>query len=634
MTMSPKQTRGKFSPSWLRRWIVLGSLWLGGSLLAAAQQNHVRETACIEDASGRMSFAEVLQATPRTYSGFLTRGYSASTWWVRVTLDSADSAPELVLRIRPQFLDEVALFDPLHPTVPPLLGGDRHAPRASEFSSLTHTFTIPRPETAGRQYWLRIRSTSSIVLEVNAYTQHDLELVDRKAEFLYDLYIGFLLCSILWAFAITVVRKDHITGAFMVLQMFQLLQFIFLFGFGRFWLPEWAASGALDRITNVFVVTVVGSGVVFYYLFMRSHQARPWALWLLLLPLALYPIELGLIFAGHARPALHANMTCVMLLGLLTLIASLGIPARIHLKRPLQCFPRSVIVSVFALMFVLLIALLQSFLVPSWLGNSALYGLGLHGFTSGLMMLGLLHWRALNAERFHSRKTYQAGLLRRDLHSQRVKNAEQQQFVSMLAHELKTPLSVLRLSLASDAPSPRMREFAEQAIVDMAGVIDRCAKAVELESEQSVVQIEPCDLRAEIDQLRSRLADPQRLAITAADFPGFQTDSGLFRVIVGNLIDNAIKYADPAHPITLDFAHEERDGRRGLGLVIANVPGLAGMPDPEKVFDKFYRSPGAHRLAGAGLGLFLVRGVSKLLDGKVDYLPTADRVAFHLWLPY
>jgi signal transduction histidine kinase len=179
-----------------------------------------------------------------------------------------------------------------------------------------------------------------------------------------------------------------------------------------------------------------------------------------------------------------------------------------------------------------------------------------------------------------------------------------------------------------------MREFADQAILDMAGIIDRCAKAVEIESEQSVVQIAPCDLRAELDKLRSRFADPQRLVITAADFPDFQTDSGLFQVIVGNLVDNALKYADPTQPITLDFVQEERGGQRGLALAIANVPGMAGLPDPKKIFEKYYRSPGAHRLVGAGLGLFLVRGCSKLLGGGVACLATPERVTFRLWLPY
>jgi signal transduction histidine kinase len=614
----------------------MGLFWLVGSLFAAAQEqeNHVRETACIEDATGEMNFTEVLQIAPKPYSGFLTCGYSPSTWWVRITLDSATSRPELALRIRPQFLDEIALFDPLHPTAPPIFAGDRHAPRSGEFSSLAHTFTVPQPDVDGRQYWLRIRSTSSILLEVKAYTLNDLESVDRKAEFFYDLYIGFLACSILWSAAITLSLRDPITGAFMAMQICQLSQFMLLFGYGRFWLPGWAASGALDRVTNLCVVSMTSAGIIFYYLFMRAHQARPWALRLLLGVLALYPLELLWIFTGHARLALHVNMTCVLLMGLMTFIASLGIPARIHLQHPLQCFPRRVIVAVFALMFTLLIVLLQSFLIPYWSGNSALYGLGIHGFISGLVMWGLLHWRALYAERLHSRKTYQASLLRRQLHSQRVKNEEQQQFVSMLAHELKTPLSVLRLSLASDAPSPHMREFADQAILDMAGIIDRCAKAVEIESEQSVVQIAPCDLRAELDKLRSRFADPQRLVITAADFPDFQTDSGLFQVIVGNLVDNALKYADPTQPITLDFVQEERGGQRGLALAIANVPGMAGLPDPKKIFENYYRSPGAHRLVGAGLGLFLVRGCSKLLGGGVACLATPERVTFRLWLPY
>lgn len=179
-----------------------------------------------------------------------------------------------------------------------------------------------------------------------------------------------------------------------------------------------------------------------------------------------------------------------------------------------------------------------------------------------------------------------------------------------------------------------MREFTKQAIADMAGMIDRCAKAVELEGKQPILQIEPCDLPAELDTILRRSADPQRLVITAADFPDFQTDIGLFSVIISNLVENALKYSDPTCLITLDFAHKEQDGQRGLAFVIANASGPAGLPDPGKVFDKFYRSPGAHRFAGTGLGLFLVRSISQLLGGSVSCASTEERVTFHLWLPY
>lgn len=71
----------------------------------------------------------------------------------------------------------------------------------------------------------------------------------------------------------------------------------------------------------------------------------------------------------------------------------------------------------------------------------------------------------------------------------------------------------------------------------------------------------------------------------------------------------------------------------GHAIRIANPPGPAGWPDPANVFQKYYRAPHAQRQSGAGLGLFLVDSLARLLGGHVDYVPTGTEVAFVCWLP-
>jgi signal transduction histidine kinase len=50
------------------------------------------------------------------------------------------------------------------------------------------------------------------------------------------------------------------------------------------------------------------------------------------------------------------------------------------------------------------------------------------------------------------------------------------------------------------------------------------------------------------------------------------------------------------------------------------------------VFEKYYRSPGAYRKTGSGLGLYLVKSYMHLLGGQVSYAVVDDQAEFALWI--
>ena len=77
----------------------------------------------------------------------------------------------------------------------------------------------------------------------------------------------------------------------------------------------------------------------------------------------------------------------------------------------------------------------------------------------------------------------------------------------------------------------------------------------------------------------------------------------------------------------------EDSGRSGVLISVANKPGLAGTPDPQQVFQKYYRNPAAHCKSGSGLGLYLVHNIIKLLGGWVSCHSSDDVVEFKVWLP-
>lgn len=106
------------------------------------------------------------------------------------------------------------------------------------------------------------------------------------------------------------------------------------------------------------------------------------------------------------------------------------------------------------------------------------------------------------------------------------------------------------------------------------------------------------------------------------------------RVIVSNLIDNALKYS----PVTTDISVRIE---RHSGQVCVQVENVVEgePPDPQHIFDKYYRARSAHKQTGAGLGLYIVKRLVAQLGAQINYrtelLPAqmANRVVMCLCLP-
>jgi signal transduction histidine kinase len=107
-----------------------------------------------------------------------------------------------------------------------------------------------------------------------------------------------------------------------------------------------------------------------------------------------------------------------------------------------------------------------------------------------------------------------------------------------------------------------------------------------------------------------------------------RTDKVLLKVILNNLIDNALKYSPPESKVDLSATPVGA----GIAIVVENDVGHAGRPDVSKVFSKYYRSPMA-RQTGSGLGLYVIKGLSAQLGGQLNYAPASPKVRFELWLP-
>jgi len=239
------------------------------------------------------------------------------------------------------------------------------------------------------------------------------------------------------------------------------------------------------------------------------------------------------------------------------------------------------------------------------------------------------------AELFQQLKEVRAAeqQVRQEAEGERSRHEEQERFLSMLTHELKTPVGVARISLGAMKTSGRNTERIERALSNINAIIERCRVTGELEHDKLRPTFEPCDLVDLVRQTVDGCAQPERAQVSESNLPAVATDSLLLGIVVANLIDNALKYSPPESLVAVSCKMHTVQDRERVELVVANLPGAAGVPDPQRAFEKYFRGRAAQAKSGSGLGLYLASGISGLLGGGLECRPTSERIEFALWLP-
>jgi signal transduction histidine kinase len=241
-----------------------------------------------------------------------------------------------------------------------------------------------------------------------------------------------------------------------------------------------------------------------------------------------------------------------------------------------------------------------------------------HGALTGVVLLFLVH-RQLMLLSQHSLRL--AVSTEKSLELERNHRERQAQFLSMLTHELRTPLSVLRLSLGSlmktDSTAGR---HALAAIEDMNNLINRCNQLDQLEQGKQVAQFTRVRLSDLIQDVLQKSPGFSHTLVQVDPELFVWSDVVLLQTILFNLVDNAYKYRKPEGVVRILVHREQRanDREERVLLSVSNPLDSRALPDPDRMFDKYYRSAAAHQTSGTGLGLYIVKGLSKLIGVQVS----------------
>ncbi len=215
------------------------------------------------------------------------------------------------------------------------------------------------------------------------------------------------------------------------------------------------------------------------------------------------------------------------------------------------------------------------------------------------------------------------------LRAERELKRRQQNFLNAVSHEFKTPISTLRLLIETALYRPlkpeKQRDYLgrmDREVTRLEAMSEQVLASARLEHAPTLHSLAPAELngavREAVERERSGLeARGARLEVFyTPDTLPVSLDASAFGTVLGNLLDNAVKYS-PGPEKTVRVRLESR---RHLAVVHVEDNGV-GLAESEKprVFKPFYRVGDELTRAapGVGLGLHLVRSMTEAMNGWV-----------------
>ena len=204
----------------------------------------------------------------------------------------------------------------------------------------------------------------------------------------------------------------------------------------------------------------------------------------------------------------------------------------------------------------------------------------------------------------------------------------QRRFTADASHELRSPLTVMRgeleVALRRDRSPKEYRKVLASTLEEVARLSRTTEELLTLaRSDAGVIPARrrPSDVGSLVERIVGQLgsradAKDVELRLERASLPRVEVDPDLLEQVVWNLVENAVKYTPGGGRVTV----EGRWTGSELELVVSDTgPGLG--PEPEKIFQRFYRAdqartPGTEE-AGTGLGLSIVEALVQAHGGTV-----------------
>ena len=233
-----------------------------------------------------------------------------------------------------------------------------------------------------------------------------------------------------------------------------------------------------------------------------------------------------------------------------------------------------------------------------------------------------------------AREQLLAEQLRQSLAKETELNALKTQMIEAISHEFRTPMTVITQAISLfqhhlEKMSDEQRESQFKKANDSISFIHELIQDASL-----VANIDPlpahaasiswADLIAGLrEDLASEFNDSPRLIVTGGPGSGMiKTDTHWVKQIVGQLVNNALKFSDEAEPVNVRIL-QDTDENKIIVLVEDNGIGIPAA-EQEMVFDLFTRASNVEARRGLGLGLYMAQNLVQKINGRIAIIQSKE----------
>jgi two-component system sensor histidine kinase KdpD len=233
---------------------------------------------------------------------------------------------------------------------------------------------------------------------------------------------------------------------------------------------------------------------------------------------------------------------------------------------------------------------------------------------------GLVNLTAIGIER--ARAQEKAGRTEAARQSDELKST----LLDAIAHDFKTPLTSIKAAssslLSADSMTPE-QSYDLVKVVDeeadrLSSLVTDAIEMARLQPGRILLNRRLCApseiVRAAAAALARPLEERNFLTDVPEDLPFVEADRDLLRIVLRQLLDNALKYSPPVEPIGMNARQE------GSAMVFRVENSGPGIPENEtsKIFERFYRSSATKQsVPGAGLGLAIAKDIVEAHGGRM-----------------
>jgi signal transduction histidine kinase len=589
------------------------------AVLPARAADLVRARDMLQDPGGNLSIAQVLQSefSPSPY--LLNLGYTRSVVWLRLQLLVPEPVTQVDLRLSPMTMDEVQVF-----VASP--GRAVAAPTVVTSRAQLASISLALPPGRHTVYLRLVQQRGLMLVTVRALSADDNLAFESMQQRLHGALSLLGLAGVLLAIWLTVQHRALLYPAVGLNLLVILLQTQVHLNLQ----PDWLAPGLLDpRWLNRMMALIAPCSASWAFVFIAMHFRLPRLVVQLTLAMAGLASLIVLAYAASGSgPLLELGFS---VLWAYTFLFHIGLG--IHFIRHY----RNLLSLALALVLLVVSVVIASLSLSQ---NRALHDLlAVDLFLlRGALMPGFIAWLFMISEVERARQRTQALQDRDQARAQATleqqRRERQSYFMSMLTHELKSPLSTIQIATATLAQGAdgnasdlqRLRNI-DKSVDDINYVLERCVEIEEdadqhLEPKPVLVRVAHL-LRDTVDGL-----DHARIQIHCAEAATLQADPQFLGIILRNLLSNALKYSPPGSVVELHAQRQPGAHAPGLRFGVRSQVGDAGVPEHSRLFKRYYRTEGAKKLPGAGLGLWLSQSLANKIGTTIDMQIAHDHVEF------